>query len=144
MIIKLLHIPLYTLLISSLLANHCDNSGSDKQADDCFIDSGTASWYGEYFHGKLTASGEKYDLETLTAAHKTLPFNTVVRVVNVENEKSVVVRINNRGPFTGDRIIDLSLKAARQIDMLEDGLAEVELYLVEEGDRPVEDLECES
>lgn len=143
MIKKSLYIPLYFVVISSLFTISCCIPESGKQTDDCFIDSGTASWYGEYFHGKLTASGEKYDTETLTAAHKTLPFNTVVRVVNTENEKSVEVRINNRGPFTGDRIIDLSRKAARKIDIIDDGLAEVELYLIKEGDRPIQDLECE-
>lgn len=143
MIKKSLYIPLYFVVISSLFTISCCIRESGKQVDyDCFIDSGTASWYGEYFHGKLTASGEKYDTETLTAAHKTLPFNTVVRVVNIENEKSVEVRINNRGPFTGDRIIDLSRKAARKIDIIDDGLAEVELYLVKEGDRPIPNLEC--
>ncbi|GAA5520973.1 septal ring lytic transglycosylase RlpA family protein [Aliifodinibius salicampi] len=144
MINKSLYIPLYLVVISSLFTISCCIPESDTfQEDDCFIDSGTASWYGEYFHGKLTASGERYDTETLTAAHKTLPFNTIVRVVNVENEKSVEVRINNRGPFTGDRIIDLSRKAAQKINIIDDGLAEVELYLVKEGERPIQDLECE-
>ncbi len=142
MTIKPLYIPFYFILLSSLFTISCCIPESDRSQEDCLIDSGTASWYGEYFHGKLTASGEKYDTETLTAAHKTLPFNTVVRVVNVENDKSVEVRINNRGPFTGDRIIDLSRRAAQKIDIIDDGLAEVELYLVKEGDRAIDDLEC--
>lgn len=143
MTIKPLHIPFYFILLSSLFTISCCIPESDTLQEDCFIDSGTASWYGEYFHGKQTASGEKYDTETLTAAHKTLPFDTVVRAVNVENKKSVEVRINNRGPFTGDRIIDLSRRAAQKIDIIDDGLAEVELYLVKEGERPIQNLECE-
>ncbi|NGP88844.1 septal ring lytic transglycosylase RlpA family protein [Fodinibius halophilus] len=143
MISKSLYLPIYFILFLSLVAASRFIPGSDGLPEDCFIGAGTASWYGERFHGKLTASGEKYDTETLTAAHKSLPFNTVVRVVNIEKDKTIEVRINNRGPFTGDRIIDLSRKAARKIDIIEDGLAEVELYLIKEGDKPIEDLECE-
>src|SRR5688500_10020859 len=70
--------------------------------------SGLASWYGPGFHGRLTANGERYDMHALTAAHKTMPFNTRVRVTNQTNGKSVVVRINDRGPYVGKRVIDLS------------------------------------
>lgn len=92
--------------------------------------SGVASWYGPGFHGKQTANGEKFNQEDLTAAHKTLPFNTLVRVLNVDNGKSVVVRINDRGPYAKNRIIDLSKEAARRIDMLGTGTAHVKLQLI--------------
>ena len=92
---------------------------------------GTASWYGKKFHGRRTASGERYDMHDLTAAHPSLPFDTNVRVVNTDNGRSVVVRINDRGPFVNNRIIDLSHAAARELDMVQAGLATVELYLLE-------------
>ncbi|MCC5926583.1 MAG: septal ring lytic transglycosylase RlpA family protein [Bacteroidetes bacterium] len=94
------------------------------------IDTGVASWYGPGFHGKTTANGETYDQNAMTAAHRTLPFNTVVRVVNLDNGKSVTVRINDRGPFVDNRVIDLSYAAAREIDMVNSGLARVRLQLV--------------
>lgn len=95
------------------------------------IEDGIASWYGPNFHGKLTANGEQYDMYGLTAAHRTLPFNTLVRVENKNNGKSVTVRINDRGPYAKNRIIDLSRRAAGEIDMLGPGTAPVELFLVE-------------
>lgn len=91
---------------------------------------GIASWYGHPFHGRLTANGEIYDMGKLTAAHKELPFNTKVRVTNLSNGKSVVVRINDRGPFVKGRIIDLSKKAARMIDMVDAGISMVELSIL--------------
>ncbi len=110
---------------------------SDRVSSTRVIESGIASWYGSKFHGKATANGETYNMNDLTAAHKTLPFNTVVRVENMTNGKSVVVRINDRGPYIGDRIIDLSRRAARDIDMENAGTAEVQIFLVREGDRPL-------
>lgn len=101
------------------------------------LEQGIASWYGPNFHGRATANGEIFDMEALTAAHRTLPFNTLVRVVNQQNNREVHVRINDRGPYVGNRIIDLSRRAAREIDMIGPGTAEVILYLLEEGDRPV-------
>jgi rare lipoprotein A len=95
------------------------------------IEKGIASWYGPNFHGKLTANGEKYDMNGLTAAHRTLPFNTIVKVKNLDNGQSVKVRINDRGPYAKNRIIDLSKKAARKIGMLGPGTARVELILME-------------
>lgn len=92
-----------------------------------FTQKGIASWYGHKFHGKLTSNKERYDMYQLTAAHKTLPFNTKVRVTNLENGLAVLVRINDRGPFVGDRIIDLSLAAAKKLDMLKSGTTSVEL-----------------
>jgi len=92
--------------------------------------SGISSWYGPDFDGKATSNGEIYDMHALTAAHKTLPMNTIVKVTNRDNGKSVVVRINDRGPFVGTRIIDLSNKAAHQIDMVKKGTANVRLEIV--------------
>jgi len=94
------------------------------------FDRGIASWYGPGFHGRRTANGETYDQEELTAAHRSLPFNTLVRVENVRNGKSVVVRINDRGPYIGNRIIDLSQKAARRIEMIGSGVADVRLTII--------------
>lgn len=88
---------------------------------------GMASWYGPNFHGKSTSNGEKYDMEALTAAHKTLPMNTWVRVTNQQTGQNVVVRINDRGPFVDTRIIDLSKAAARQTGVLQPGTAKVEV-----------------
>ncbi len=86
---------------------------------------GLASWYGTMFHGEATAIGEKYDLYGMTAAHKTLPLPSYVRVTNVENGKSVIVRVNDRGPFYSDRVIDLSFAAAKKLDYAEAGTARV-------------------
>lgn len=101
------------------------------------IQEGIASWYGPDFQGKLTANGEIYDMDDLTAAHRTLPFNTVVRVTNLSNGRSVIVRINDRGPYVGDRVIDLSRRAAREIDMLDAGIGRVAIHLEQTGDRYV-------
>jgi len=88
---------------------------------------GIASWYGPGFHGRPTASGEIYDQYYLTAAHQTLPHGTRVRVTNLTNGRSVLVRINDRGPFVDDRIIDLSYAAAQQIGMVKAGVADVKV-----------------
>lgn len=93
---------------------------------------GKASYYGAQHHGKKTASGEPFDQNALTAAHRTLPFGSRVRVTNLRNDKSVVVRINDRGPFTRGRIIDLSKRAAEQVDMLREGVATVRVEQLEE------------
>jgi rare lipoprotein A len=97
---------------------------------------GIASWYGDPYHGRRTASGEVYDKNKMTAAHRTLPFNTMVLVHNLENGKDVKVRINDRGPFVKNRIIDLSFAAARKIGMVGTGSAHVRIDILE--DVPVE------
>jgi len=91
---------------------------------------GMASWYGTKFDGRRTASGERYDMHQLTAAHPTLPFGTLVQVTNVENGRQVVVRINDRGPFGRRRVIDLSYAAARELRMVGPGTAQVELAVI--------------
>ena len=100
-------------------------------------ETGIASWYGAPYHGRTAASGEIYDQEKLTAAHRTLPFGTWVEVTNLENEKRVDVRITDRGPFVNGRIIDLSLAAAREIDMVRSGIARVRLKVIEH-ETPIE------
>lgn len=92
--------------------------------------SGVASWYGPGFHGRKTASGERYNMDALTAAHKSLPFGTRVRVTNRNNGKSVVVKINDRGPYVGGRVIDLSRGAARTIGMIGSGTAKVTVEIL--------------
>jgi rare lipoprotein A len=92
--------------------------------------SGRASWYGSDFHGKSTCNGEAYDMYAMSAAHKTLPMNTVVRVTNLENNQKTVVRINDRGPFVESRIIDLSFAAAKEIDLVAKGSAQVSLEVL--------------
>lgn len=94
------------------------------------LQTGTASWYGRELAGRPTASGEPFRPARLTAAHPTLPFGTVVKVTRTDNGRSVRVVINDRGPFARGRIIDLALHAARRLDMLEDGIAPVELRVV--------------
>ncbi|MDC7242083.1 MAG: septal ring lytic transglycosylase RlpA family protein, partial [Spirochaetales bacterium] len=90
---------------------------------------GIASWYGGKFHGRLTANGETFNTHELTAAHKLLPFNSIVTVINKANGRSVTVRINDRGPFVDGRIIDLSYAAAVEIDMIKSGTAPVILQV---------------
>src|SRR5258708_35293001 len=93
-------------------------------------ETGIASWYGNPYHGRRTASGEIYDMEQLTAAHPTLPFQTVIEVTNLDNGKRVTVRITDRGPFAKGRILDLSHAAARAIEMLGPGTARVRLKVI--------------
>lgn len=95
-----------------------------------FTEVGTASWYGPGFHGKKTANGERYNQNAMTAAHKLLPFNTDIRVTNLDNGRTTVVRINDRGPFVANRVIDLSRRAAEQIGMIGSGTARVRLEAV--------------
>lgn len=93
---------------------------------------GTASWYGSYFQGRPTASTEPYNMHALTAAHKELPLGTVVRVTNLENKKQVVVRINDRGPYVGERVIDMSYAGARQLGYVGKGVTNVLIEILKE------------
>jgi rare lipoprotein A len=97
------------------------------------VASGIASWYGGQFHGRTTASGEPFDMNGLTAAHPSLPFGSKVRVTNRTNDASVVVRINDRGPFVGNRVIDLSRAAAQAVRLIGPGLAPVKLEVIRNG-----------
>jgi len=91
---------------------------------------GFASWYGQRHQGLATASGEAFDMNKLTAAHRTLPFGTRLKVTNVENGRSVVVRVNDRGPWVNDRVLDLSQAAAKSLGMLGDGVTKVEIVVL--------------
>lgn len=109
-----------------------------SQLDVGIEDRGVASWYGGSFHGKQAANGELFDMEALTAAHRTLPLGSVVRVVNLANGKYLHVRITDRGPYVNNRILDLSRGAAARLGMLEGGLSHVRIQLV--GERRPEAL----
>ncbi len=110
------------------------------QSSAGYQERGVASWYGTKFHGNLTSNREVYDMYAMTAAHKTLPLPAYVRVRNLRNNKSVVVRVNDRGPFAHNRIIDLSYAAATKLDMIRDGTSLVEVTAISfdkpSGDRP--------
>tara|TARA_B100001964_G_scaffold108863_1_gene121612 strand:- start:17 stop:487 length:471 start_codon:yes stop_codon:yes gene_type:complete len=95
---------------------------------------GISSFYAEDFHGKLTANGEVYDMYGLTAAHKTLPLNTIARVTNLENNKSLILRINDRGPYVKGRILDCSYGAAKKLGFINNGTAKVKIEIIEVGD----------
>jgi len=95
-----------------------------------FTEEGNASWYGNKFHGHLTANGERYNMFAMSAAHKNLPLPSYVQVTNVENNKQIIVRINDRGPFHQGRIIDLSYAAAQKLDILKSGTAKVKITLL--------------
>jgi len=110
------------------------------ERDLAYDETGIGSWYGDEFAGKLTANGEIFDPELVTAAHKTLPMPSVVRVTNLDNGKSLVVRVNDRGPFVAGRIIDLSREAARRIGYKDDGLARVRVQVLAEQSLRLEKL----
>ena len=95
---------------------------------------GISSYYGPNFHGKLTANGEIFDMYGVTAAHKEFPFNTVVRVTNEDNGKSLIIRINDRGPYVGNRILDCSFGAAKKLGFVGAGTASVKIEVIEWGD----------
>lgn len=113
--------PLSALALFTFLAG-CASHNIDPRGYD---ETGTASFYGSRHHGKRTASGEPFNQHGLTAAHRTLPFGTRVKVTNLKNERSVVVLINDRGPHTRGRLIDISKAAAQQLDMIRSGTARV-------------------
>ena len=133
-----------TLLVILMLLTGCASSSKGEREKEAFssyrlaersryqlptekkyIETGIASWYGDEFHGRKTSNGEIYNMFALTAAHKTLPMNTQVKVTNLENGKYVILKINDRGPFVKNRIIDLSYAGAERLDMVEPGTAPV-------------------
>ena len=97
------------------------------ETSEGYREQGVASWYGGFFHGRRTSSGDVYDMYQMTAAHTTLPLPTYVKVTNIENGRTVVLRVNDRGPFVGGRIIDLSYVAARKLGIVEKGTALVDV-----------------
>ncbi len=125
----LLAVPTAALLAAAISAG-CASTNALKAPRRGTTQEGLASWYGGQFHGRATASGEIYDMHRISAAHKQLPFGTVVEVVNKDNGRKLRVPINDRGPFVRGRIIDLSLAAARQLDLFGSGVARVRIRVV--------------
>lgn len=129
---------LFTIVLTCLFSSACvqqiRKTGPQLFSHEEF-ERGVASWYGDHFHGRRTANGEIYDMHKLTAAHQTLPFNTIVEVENETNGLRVLVRINDRGPFIGGRIIDLSLAAAQRLEMVGPGTAPVTIRIASPGNR---------
>ena len=128
--------PRFFVLLLVLACTACQEKDAKIVAapvkkDASFEQRGKASFYARKFHGKETASGEIFDNNELVAAHKTLPLGTKVKVTNLENDRAVIVRINDRGPYIRGRIIDLSRAAARRVDMVEDGTTPVKVEKLE-------------
>jgi rare lipoprotein A len=125
------------LMLSIVLAGACTQlkapATSPTSMERHQTETGKASWYGKAHHGQRTASGERFDMHALTAAHRTLPFGTIVRVTDLRSRKFVNVRINDRGPFRRDRIIDLSYAAAKKLGITERGTARVEITAIGHG-----------
>jgi len=112
------------------------NKAAAPPAPSGYTEEGNASWYGVPFHGRRASNGEIYDMYKLTAAHRTLPFETMVRVTNLNNDKSTVVRITDRGPFVDNRIIDLSFAAAREVESVGPGVVPVRVEVISPGVDP--------
>lgn len=127
----------FTALTLTLLAGCSSNGAINDEKTRSYAKShelvGQASWYGNKYHGRLTASGERYDMRAYTAAHKTLPFGAIVRVTNTTNNKTVDVKINDRGPFAKGRVIDLSHKSFEQIGNTKKGLAPVKIEIIDDS-----------
>lgn len=132
---NLLKITLFFLCFGLILACSKPGTHSTLKMQDKFgpkakpdlILNGLASWYGHPFHGRITANGERYNMFELTAAHKSLPFGSMLRVHNLNNDKTIIVRVNDRGPYIGRRILDLSYTAAKNLDMVKDGVINVKI-----------------
>ena len=120
------------VIVLTTLLTGCGALRNSGMLDTGEVQIGMASWYGGKFHGRITTSGEKYNMHKLSAAHRTLPFGTLARVTNLDNDKNTIVRINDRGPWISERVIDLSYGAARKLDMVNDGVARVRLDVINE------------
>lgn len=121
-------VPLLFVAACNTTSGGPTSTGSVSSVADKAFQKGTASWYGPGFHGRRTASGEKFNSLAMTAAHRSLPFGTKVRVVNEKNGRSVVVRVNDRGPFARHRIIDLAKGPAQELGLTSSGTAYVSLH----------------
>lgn len=128
--IELLPILFASILFAGACAQQKAPTSSPESIARHRTETGQASWYGKAHQGERTASGERFDMHALTAAHRTLPFGTIVRVKHLKSGKSVNVRINDRGPFRSGRIIDLSYEAARRLGIVSRGTARVELTVI--------------
>ena len=117
-------------LVATMAAGPVSQGSSSNQVTPKPYQVGRASWYGKQFHGRSTASGEPYDMFQFTAAHRQLPLGTWVRVTNLRNGRSITVRVNDRGPYVGDRIIDLSYGAAQMLELRAQGTGKVRLDIV--------------
>jgi peptidoglycan lytic transglycosylase len=117
-------------LVATMAAGPVTQGSSSKQVTPKPYQVGRASWYGKQFHGRSTASGEPYDMFQFTAAHRQLPLGTWVRVTNLRNGRSITVRVNDRGPYVGNRIIDLSYGAAQMLELRARGTEKVRLDIV--------------
>jgi len=134
------YIPVILVIFSSCAPSVRYSAGNDQtvlKSQSSFsqtrIIEGQASYYGKQFHGRKTANGEIFDMYKKTAAHRELPFETVLKVTNKKNNKAVIVKVNDRGPFKAGRILDLSYGAAMEIDMIADGVAEVRIEILNLG-----------
>ena len=124
--------PAAAVIAAALVVGGCSVATaplSPAQAAD-YDRTGKASWYGQRYHGRTTASGERFDMNAMTAAHRSLPFGTRVRVTNLANRRSVVLTINDRGPYAGGRIIDVSRRAAEILGMVRKGVVRVRVHAV--------------
>ncbi|MCY9871386.1 septal ring lytic transglycosylase RlpA family protein [Vibrio barjaei] len=128
---------IFAALMFSFLAGCSSTASIDSSKTRSYAKShelvGQASWYGNKYHGRRTASGERYNMRAYTAAHKTLPFGTIVRVTNTANGKTVDVKINDRGPFVKGRVIDLSRKSFEQIGDISKGIAPVKIEIIDDS-----------
>ena len=134
--------PLGLGLLFTLLVQGCAVVGgapappySPEELAPGWTETGIASWYGHPFHGRTTASGEVYDMNDPTCAHQTLPFGTRLRVENLDNGRSMTLRVNDRGPFVGGRTLDVSRKGAQELEMIGPGTARVRITILEVGGR---------
>ncbi|MEK6584447.1 MAG: septal ring lytic transglycosylase RlpA family protein, partial [Nitrospirota bacterium] len=121
------------IFIVALVVSSCAFPSHRSPYAAGYVERGVASWYGEDFHGKPTSSGEIYNMYDLTAAHKLMPLGTVAKITHLDNGRSVVVKINDRGPFIDGRVIDLSYSAASEIGMVEEGVSKVEIKVLKWG-----------
>lgn len=133
----------FSLLLSTFLIVSCSSALRYSTNNDESVKTsknyknteiGEASFYSDEYNGRITSSGEKYNMNDLTAAHPTLPFNTILRVTNLSNNKNVIVRVNDRMPDFKDRIIDISLAAAKKIDMIKTGVQKVKIEIIKLGE----------
>jgi rare lipoprotein A len=132
---KTLKPALLLMVVAALAVSGCGGGSGEPSTEPGSVQEGEASYYAHKYHGRTTANGETYDENKMTAAHKTLPFGTTVRVTNLANGKKVVVRINDRGPFVKGRIIDLSFKAAGELDYISRGVVKVRVEVLKvDGD----------